>query len=133
MKPSIPRDQSEVKNNFHRTYLAVLGRIAQELGLNVGDYEIRSNKGGPAVLGEVTLHADKVYIQVGGSDWVSVIDPEHAQVLYRSCRGRKDFVGGTNRYIPLSWLTLAPERAVKAFQETAAASGKEPSYPTGGQ
>lgn len=85
-------DQAE-KTQFHRTYLRKLRAIANQLGLTKADFDIRSNKAGPASLGEVTLHTEKFYLQVGG------LQPK--QVLFRTCNGRKDYTGGQNFYFPI--------------------------------
>jgi hypothetical protein len=80
------------KSQFHTTYARVLRHIAKKcLGLQKGEYQVRSNKGGPEVLGEVTLHTDTFYVQIGG------LNPD--LVLYRSCKGQKDYTGGWNRWL----------------------------------
>ena len=49
--------------------------------------------------GEVTLHADRLYVQVSqpatGSD---------TGILFRSCEGRRDYVGGRNNFASLDLL-----------------------------
>jgi hypothetical protein len=87
------------KEAFHRKYRKVLKAFAKRLGLPEGSYEVRSCKGGPAVLGEVILHSDKLYMQVHQG-----FTGEGIQVLYRSCNGRKDYSGGQNRYMPVDAL-----------------------------
>src|SRR3546814_7738569 len=39
-------------------------RLADALALDEGSFDIRSNKGGPAVSGEVTLHGEDVWVQL---------------------------------------------------------------------
>jgi len=51
------------KEKYHRMARKQLHKLAQQLDLDPGDYEIRSNKGGVAVCGEVTLHTDTLYIK----------------------------------------------------------------------
>jgi hypothetical protein len=62
-------------------------------------FDLRSNAGGVAVYGEVTLHADRLYVQVSqpatGSD---------TGILFRSCEGRRDYVGGVNNFASLDLL-----------------------------
>lgn len=87
------------KDAFHRKYRKVLNHFAKRLGLQMGTYEVRSCKGGPAVLGEVILHSDTLYMQVHRG-----FTGEGIQVLYRSCKGRKDYSGGQNRYMPVAAL-----------------------------
>ena len=53
------------KHEFHRTFLRRLSKLAKLLNLPKGTFEVRSNKGGDAVSGEVTLHSENLYVQVG--------------------------------------------------------------------
>lgn len=78
----------ERKLALHRSTASALRKVADELGLAKGSYDIRSNKAGPACSGEVTLHGESVYIQAGGL----------CGVLVRSCKGRKDYGGGANHW-----------------------------------
>src|SRR5271165_6273454 len=52
-----------------------------------------------AVSGEITLHHERLYVQVcqpaTGSD---------SGILIRSCKGRADYTGGPNNFVPLSCL-----------------------------
>ena len=87
------------KASFHSTARSRLGKLAHSLGLLPGTYDIRSNKAGIAVSGEVTLHADDIYVQVSqpcfGHD---------SGILVRQCNGRKDYTGGKNHFFPLAML-----------------------------
>lgn len=89
----------EAKKAFHRQAKKCLKALASELGFAPGTYDLRSNMGGIAVSGEVTLHHDDIYVQVskgsGGAD---------RGVMVRTCEGRKDYSGGRNHFAPLSWL-----------------------------
>ena len=100
------------KARFHKDTARLLRRVATELGLSKGEYDLRSNKGGVAVLGEVTLHSDALYLQVGCSFGEPV-------VLYRSCAGRKDYHGGANRYVPFELLTTDLGTCVARFRQAA--------------
>jgi hypothetical protein len=91
---SPPRNLS--KDRFHTVYKKRLREIAEALGLSKSEYDLRSNKAGPAVLGEVILHSDRIYLQVGGLN--------QNQVMYRSVKGRKDYTGGTNNWMSLDVL-----------------------------
>jgi hypothetical protein len=44
-----------------------LKALADALRLSSGEFDLRSNKGGIAVSGEVTLHGDDLYVQVSQS------------------------------------------------------------------
>ena len=81
------------KDDFHKLARKQFKALAAELGLQKGEYDLRTNKAGPAVLGETTLHTDKIYVQVGGS--------ASCYLMYRTCNGRKDYCGGQNRYMQI--------------------------------
>ncbi|WP_189479118.1 hypothetical protein [Mesorhizobium sp.] len=89
----------EQKRRFHTTARSRLKRLAAELALPSGSYELRSNKGGIAVSGEIILHHDRTYIQVGQFG----LSSGHG-VLIRTCNGRRDFTGGANHFVALSLL-----------------------------
>lgn len=97
-----------VKAAFHREAKAVLKKVASAMGLAPADYDLRSNKGGIAVSGEVTLHTDKLYVQVcqsfGGKE-----------VMYRTCEGRKDYTGGPNNWARAG--ELLEGQAINRFQQ----------------
>jgi hypothetical protein len=38
--------------------------LAKELQLEAGDYDVRSQRGGPAVSGEIILHTDSCYVML---------------------------------------------------------------------
>ncbi len=90
---------AEQKKQFHRHARAALRALAKELRFESAHFEIRSNVGGVAVSGEITLHHDAGYIQVSqpatGAD---------SGVLIRTCEGRRDYTGGRNHFAPLSLL-----------------------------
>lgn len=88
------------KEAFHRQGKKFLKALAAEMGLLAGEFDVRSNKGGIAVSGEVTLHADQVYIQLRES----AVGQRGVHVLYRTCDGRKDYSGGTNHWQSLRHL-----------------------------
>jgi hypothetical protein len=99
---------ADAKVAFHRAAKTLLGRLAKRLDQSGGPSTesgygprdpIRSNKGGIAVSGEITLHYERLYIQVHQS----ILGP-NAAVLYRSCEGLKDYTGGTNNFMSLEAL-----------------------------
>jgi hypothetical protein len=97
------------KKCFHSEGKRILKTIANMLGLQPGTYDIRSNQGGIAVSGEVTLHGEHIYIQFyqGGMG---------NQFMYRSCKGRGDYTGGDNHWMKWDDLLDLP-RACKLFKE----------------
>lgn len=80
------------KNVFHQKSKQYLKELVQILGLKNGEYQIRCNKAGIACLGEVILHTNNLYVQLGGSFC-------REDFMYRTCKGQKDYTGGTNRYM----------------------------------
>jgi hypothetical protein len=89
------------KQKFHRLAATKLRALAVELALPASSYEVRSNKAGDAVTGEVTLHGEQVYVQVTGLQGI----------LARTCKGRRDYGGGRNHWLPLSLLDDVPRLA----------------------
>src|SRR5712671_2917818 len=98
----------EVKQRFHTAARAQLRRLATTLGLPPGSFDLRSNLGGIAVSGEITLQYDDIYIQVcqpaSGAD---------SGILIRTCQGRRDYTGGRNHLAPLRLLDDAPNLAAQ--------------------
>jgi hypothetical protein len=94
------------KRLFHTRARRQLKKLADALGLPPEGYDLRSNKAGIAVSGEVTLHADHLYVQASqpafGGD---------TGILFRSCEGRKDYVGGSNNFASLDLLNRPDELA----------------------
>jgi hypothetical protein len=56
-------------------------------------YDVRSNLGGPAVSGEITLHGDELYVQLS----LGCMGPGR-EVMFRRCEGRTDYRGGANHW-----------------------------------
>jgi len=106
------------KDDFHRKLKTVLKGIARDLGLS--DFEVRSNKGGPAVLGEVTLHASNLYLMVGGS----CCEADNPDVMYRSCQGRKDYTGGRNQWMTFREFMGDREEVLDKLRRTMALSAR---------
>ena len=90
---------AEQKRSFHSTGRRRLKALAETLAFEPRSFDLRSNLDGIAVSGEVTLHHEKLYVQIcqPATGWDSGI-------LIRSCRGRKDYAGGRNHFAPLSEL-----------------------------
>jgi hypothetical protein len=94
------------KRRFHTTARSRLKKLAAELGLKPGSYDLRSNRAGIAVSGEITLHHDRIYIQVGQFG----LSSGHG-ILIRTCRGRRDYTGGPNHLVALTMLDDIPALA----------------------
>lgn len=85
------------KTEFHKLAKAELRKLVKNLGMTRGTYDIRSNLGGDAVAGEVILHTEKVYLQIITKGF----GEKGLRVMYRTCKGRKDYTGGQNNYVSL--------------------------------
>lgn len=97
---------ADAKRLFHRNARRGLLDLARALGFEPGNYDLRSNAGGCAVSGEATLRADRLYVQASqpatGND---------TGILFRSCEGRRDYVGGRNHFASLDLLHRPHELA----------------------
>lgn len=101
-------DAAERKARFHSSGRAFLRQLAKDLKLAKGSFDIRSNQGGVAVSGEVTLHHERLYVQISDC---SVGGPG-LSVLYRRCDGRRDYTGGSNHFVGVEQLA---EKAYEPF------------------
>ena len=99
---------AEVKQRFHTAARVRLRQLAKALSFRPKSFDLRSNLGGIAVSGEITLHHDDVYIQVcqpaTGAD---------SGILIRTCQGRRDYTGGRNHFAPLRLLDDTPTFAAQ--------------------
>ena len=78
------------KENFHKAgkkFLKELGNF-----LNLGNFEVKSNKGGIAVSGEVTLYSDILMIQVSADTSC------FGNIMFRAVNGKKDYTGKGNNW-----------------------------------
>src|SRR3546814_11323657 len=66
-------------------------RLADALALDEGSFDIRSNKGGPAVSGEGTLRGEDVWVQLS----LGLSGPAR-EVCFRKVQGRDDHLGDRN-------------------------------------
>ena len=87
------------KRSFHMTGLKRLRVLAKAIGFAPDSFDVRSNHGGIAVSGEITLHHEHLYVQV--SQPATRAD---TGILIRTCKSRKDYVGGRNNFASLSML-----------------------------
>lgn len=106
------------KRCFHAVARGRLRRLAAELGFPPASFDLRSNRGGIAVSGEITLHHERVYVQV-------CQPATHADtgILIRICEGRRDYTGGRNHFAPLSMLDDIPALAARVRTVMAARGG----------
>ena len=108
----------EVKQRFHTAARARYAGWRQRSDFPPGSFDLRSNLGGIAVSGEITLHHDTVYIQVcqpaSGAD---------SGILIRTCQDRRDYTGGRNHLAPLRLLDDAPTLAAQVRAVMATKTG----------
>ncbi|MFH1343992.1 MAG: hypothetical protein ABIL01_22750 [Pseudomonadota bacterium] len=110
------------KRRFHTTASSRLKKLAAEMALPPCTFEIRSNRAGIAVSGEITLHHDRAYIQVGQFG----LSSGHG-ILIRTCKGRKDYSGGANHFVSLGMLDDIP--ALAAAVRAVTGVGREEAIP----
>lgn len=101
------------KLRFHRDGAAFLRDVAKAVGMPNGTYDVRSNKAGPAVSGEVTLHGETLYVQLSES----CVGGPGIGILFRSCRGTRDFTGGQNNWTTLRKLAEYPHERERFVEE----------------
>ena len=89
----------DAKRLFHHPVRRQLRLLADALGLAPGAYDLRSNKGGIAVSGEITMHSETIYVQA-----CQPATGHNSGVLFRVCQGRKDYTGGRNNFASLDLL-----------------------------
>ncbi|MDD4616723.1 MAG: hypothetical protein PHW76_06390 [Alphaproteobacteria bacterium] len=94
------------KRCFHSTGKQRLRTLAKALNFTTDSFDIRSNTGGIAVSGEVTLHHEHLYVQL-----CQPATRADSGILIRTCNGRKDYVGGRNHFAALSMLEDIPALA----------------------
>ncbi len=93
------------KSRFHIEGQKAMKALAKALRLEASDYDVRSQRGGPAVSGEIILHTDSCYVML--SLGLCGLDNE---VLYRTCRGRADYMGTCRNHFASVHDLLDPER-----------------------
>lgn len=94
------------KRRFHSTARSRLKKLAATLDLPPGSYDLSSNKSGIAVSGEIILHHQRFYLQVGQYGLKS----GHG-ILIRTCKDRRDYTGGANHVVDLQLLDDIPALA----------------------
>jgi hypothetical protein len=87
------------KEEFHKQARRLLKALAKDMDFKAGAFDLRSNKAGSAVSGEITLHHDHVYIQASNPG-----ARQERGLMIRTCENRQDYHGGRNHFAPLAWL-----------------------------
>lgn len=111
------------KRTFHREGRVAMRRLVDALALPEGSFDIRSNKAGPAVSGEITLHAEEVWVCLS----LGPFGPDR-EILYRKVQGRDDHIGGRNHWVSVRDL-LQPDRFARRLRRDLALT-PAPAAPT---
>ena len=106
-------DGAATKRAFHSKGRAFLRALAKEIG--AADFDIRSNQGGIAVSGEVTLHTPRLYVQLSES----CVGGGGVGILFRTCNSKRDYCGGTNNWSTMERLRNG-EGSLERFVEACA-------------
>jgi hypothetical protein len=81
-------DDGEAKRAFHTQARRRLRLLGTALGLTRDGYDLRTTKAGVAVSGEITLHGDRLYVQVS-----QPATGHDSGILFRTCEGREARTG----------------------------------------
>ena len=92
------------KDLFHADGRRAMQKLATALALSDSSYSIRSNRSGPAVSGEITLHGEEVWVQLS----LGALGPDY-EVSFRRVTGRDDYASDRRRFATIREL-LNPER-----------------------
>ena len=96
----------EAKRAFHNHARRRLKQLAAALGLAPHSCDVRSNVGGIAVSGEVTMHADHAYVQA-----CHPATGHDTGLMFRTCQGHKDYHGGPNHFASIDLLNRPDDLA----------------------
>jgi len=111
------------KRLFHSEGRAAMRRLAEALGLDAGSFDVRSNKAGPAVSGEVTLHGDAIWVQMS----LGPFGPGK-EVCFRKVQDRQDHIGERNHWASIREL-LEPARFAARIRQDLRLPAAEPVAP----
>lgn len=82
-----------LKEEWLKAGRSIAKKLAKELGLAKGEFEVRVNRAGVAVSGDVHLHGSWIYVSLEQG-----CCSRDFGFMYRSCKGMKDYTGGCNRW-----------------------------------
>jgi len=104
---------AQLKARFHYLGRQVLSSIGCALKDRYAvNFTVSSCEAGIAVLGEVTLHMEDLYVQLCPGCWPG-------DIMYRSCKGLEDYTGGCNQWLPRTQLLDLPGLINKLHEERA--------------
>ena len=90
------------KKKFCKEGKSFLKSLVHALELPVGDYTIKYSEGGIGVPGDIILHSTHLYVTISHQGPVTGV-----MLMFRSCKGQKDFTGQANHWIKLANLQTA--------------------------
>lgn len=96
--------------------MAYLKALRTCLGWNGAD--VRYNRGGIAVAGDFYLHSDHWYVNPA----IDTSTGSNVEVMFRTCKGKKDYTGGTNQWCSLDNLYETLRRVEERRLEREAAN-----------
>lgn len=104
----------EDKERFHSVAKRLLKALAKDLGLAAGSFEIRSNMGGGAVSGEVSLQHEDFRIEASSPG-----SKQETGLRMHTCANRQNDArfNGKNHFAPLTWLDDAKRPQLKKLVE----------------
>lgn len=111
------------KRLFHSEGRSAMRRLAEALGLGERAFDIRSNKAGPALSGEITLHADTVWVQLS----IGPFGPGR-EVCFRKVCSRQDHIGERNCWASINEL-LEPDRFAARIRHELRLAAPAPAEP----
>lgn len=100
------------KRLFHSDGRKALSALADALGLPDDGYDIRSDRGGIAVSGSVTLHGMSIYVQLSLD-----LRDRGREVMFRKVAGRQDHVGEHNNWASVEELVQPTRFAARIRRE----------------
>lgn len=107
------------KRLFHSEGRAAMRRLADALGFDEGGYDIGSNKAGPAVSGEITLHSETLWVQLS----IGPFGPDR-EVCFRKVRDRHDHIGERNHWASVRELVEPDRFAIRLRRELGLAAAE---------
>lgn len=100
------------KKRFHTAATAFFKKLITTLNLKKGEFNLRTNPAGIAVLGDTTLHTNHWYFNA--SEGMHCAGPGAPyQMLVRTSEGQKDYTGGPNQYFTPTQIAKSPEKYLK--------------------
>lgn len=105
---------ADAKRQFHADGRRAMRRLAEALSLPDGSFDVRSNRGGIAVSGEIVLHGEEAWVELSLGCM-----GQGREVMFRRVRGRTDYIGDRNRFASVRELLSPDSFAVRLRRELA--------------